>query len=204
MTKYLCQSSVPVYSMEQLFPHKTRKEDAMAVSKEYVKEQLANIDSKKRRGVGKELHHLHEVINEGENILGHTRGFFDGNTWLICVTDRRLIFLDKGMMAGMKQTDMPLSTIDAVNYQTKMAGGNLTVNAGGKENHIGKMKKADVKDIANLISEAVEMAKVGRSVAPAAAPASSNMDELKKLAELKDAGVLSDEEFDKQKEKLLG
>ena len=176
----------------------------MAVSKDYVKEQLNNIDSKKRRGVGKELNHLHEVLNEGENILGHTRGFFDGNTWLICVTDRRLMFLDKGMLSGMKQTDMPLSTISAVNYETKFAGGNITVNAGGKEHHIGKMKKGDVKDIANLISEAVERSKTGRAAAPAAAPASSNMDELKKLAELKDAGVLSEKEFNKQKAKLLG
>ena len=59
----------------------------MPVDKQYVQDQLDNLDSKRRRGVGKELKHLHEVSNEGENILGHTRGFYDGNTWLICVTD---------------------------------------------------------------------------------------------------------------------
>ena len=40
----------------------------MAVDKEYVEEQLAKLNAKKRLGVGKELKHLHEVINKGENI----------------------------------------------------------------------------------------------------------------------------------------
>ena len=175
----------------------------MSVDKQYVQDQLDNLDSKRRRGVGKELKHLHEVINEGENILGHTRGFYDGNTWLICVTDRRLLFVDKGMVSGMKSSEIPLDSIGSVNYQTKALGGNITVSAAGSEKHIGKMKKGDVKDIANLISEATAQMKQ-QTAAPAAAPASSAMDELKKLAELKESGVISEEEFNEQKEKLLG
>ncbi len=177
----------------------------MAVDKQYVKDQLDNLDSKRRLGVGKELNHLHEIINDGENILGHTRGFFEGNTWLICVTDRRLLFVDKGMLAGMKSTEIPLDSVGSVNYETKIAGGNITVNAAGTEKKIGKMKKADVKDIANLVSEAAaKMKQQVAASAAAAAPAVSAMDELKKLAELKEAGVLSEEEFNEQKAKLLG
>jgi hypothetical protein len=177
----------------------------MAVDKQYVKDQLDNLDSKRRLGVGKELNHLHEIINDGEKILGHTRGFFEGSTWLICVTDRRLLFVDKGMVSGMKSTEIPLDSVGSVNYETKMAGGNITVNAAGTEKKIGKMKKADVKDIANLVSEAAaKMKKQDAAPAAAAAPAVSAMDELKKLAELKEAGVLSEEEFNEQKAKLLG
>lgn len=176
----------------------------MPVDKQYVKDQLKNLDSKRRRGVGKELKHLHEIINEGENILGHTRGFYDGNTWLICVTDRRLLFVDKGMVSGMKSSEIPLDSIGSVNYETKALGGNITVSAAGTDKHIGKMKKGDVKDIANLISEATAKMKQQHSApAAAAAPVASAMDELKKLAELKEAGVLSEEEFNEQKQKLL-
>lgn len=130
----------------------------MAVDKEYVEKQLAKLNAKKRLGVGKELKHLHEVINKGENILGHTRGFYNGNTWLVCITDRRIIFLDKGMIYGMKQTEIPLKNVSAVNYETGMLGGNLTITAGGTDKKIGKMRKQDVKDICNLISEAAEKA----------------------------------------------
>ena len=134
------------------------KEAEMAVEKEYVEEQLAKLNSKKRLGVGKELKHLHEVINKGENILGHTRGFYNGNTWLMCITDRRIIFLDKGMIYGMKQAEIPLKNVSSVNYETGMLGGNLTITAGGSDKKIGKMRKQDVKDICNLISEAAEKA----------------------------------------------
>jgi len=134
------------------------KEAEMAVEKEYVEEQLAKLNSKKRLGVGKELKHLHEVINKGENILGHTRGFYNGNTWLICITDRRIIFLDKGMIYGMKQAEIPLKNVSTVVYETGMLGGNLTITAGGSDKKIGKMRKQDVKDICNLISEAAEKA----------------------------------------------
>ncbi len=134
------------------------KEAIMAVEKEYVEEQLAKLNAKKRLGVGKELKHLHEVINKGENILGHTRGFYNGNTWLICITDRRIIFLDKGMIYGMKQAEIPLKNVSTVVYETGMLGGNLTITAGGSDKKIGKMRKQDVKDICNLISEAAEKA----------------------------------------------
>ena len=134
------------------------KEAVMAVEKEYVEEQLAKLNSKKRLGVGKELKHLHEVINKGENILGHTRGFYNGNTWLMCITDRRIIFLDKGMIYGMKQAEIPLKNVSTVVYETGMLGGNLTITAGGSDKKIGKMRKQDVKDICNLISEAAEKA----------------------------------------------
>ena len=177
----------------------------MSVDKQYVKDQLDSLDSKRRLGVGKELNHLHEVINDGEKILGHTRGFLDGNTWLIVVTDRRLLFLDKGMISGMKSTEIPLDSVGSVNYETKMLGGNITVTASGTDKHIGKMKKNDVKDIANLISEAsAQMKSKMRAPAAAASAPVSVIDELKKLSELKESGILTEEEFNEQKTKLLG
>ena len=131
----------------------------MAVDKEYVEKQLAKVNAKKRLGVGKELKHLHEVINKGENILGHTRGFYNGNTWLICITDRRVLFLDKGMIYGMKSAEIPLDNVSSVNYETGILVGSITVTAGGAEKKVGKLRKQDVKDISNLISEAAAKAK---------------------------------------------
>ena len=131
----------------------------MAVDKEYVEKQLAKLNAKKRLGVGKELKHLHEVINKGENILGHTRGFYNGNTWLVCITDRRVLFLDKGMIYGMKSAEIPLDNVSSVNYETGILVGSITVTAGGAEKKVGKLRKQDVKDISNLISEAAAKAK---------------------------------------------
>ena len=45
----------------------------------------------------KELNYLPEALADGEQVLAFTFGFLDGNTWLLTLTDRRLIFLDKGI-----------------------------------------------------------------------------------------------------------
>ena len=42
----------------------------------------------------------------------------DGNTWLITLTDRRIIFLDKGMIYGLKQTTIDLDKVNAVSGET--------------------------------------------------------------------------------------
>ena len=49
----------------------------------------------------KELYYLPEVLMENEPVLAYTSGFMDGNTWLITLTDRRIIFLDKGLIYGL-------------------------------------------------------------------------------------------------------
>lgn len=63
----------------------------------------------------------------------------------------------------------------------------------------GTVKSAIESAVARVINEfSVDPMPVGYQTAPA-----SNADELKKLAELRDSGVLSAEEFDAQKRKLL-
>jgi hypothetical protein len=176
----------------------------MAVDKQIVLDQLNNLGPSSKFGVGKELKYLHEVINEGENILGTTRGFYEKNTWLICVTDRRLLFLDKGMVMGLNSTEIPLDSVGSVNHKTGMLLGEITVTAAGVDKHIGKIRKKDTKIIANLISEATaKMKKEMHSGGAAPATGVSKMDEIKKLAELKETGILTEDEFNEEKAKLL-
>ena len=42
----------------------------------------------------KELNHLPEVLSDGEQVLP-LPGLMDGNTWLVTLTDRRIIFSTK-------------------------------------------------------------------------------------------------------------
>lgn len=91
--------------------------------------------------------------------------------------------------------------------------GKLIIFASGNKAEIGNVPKKDGKDFADLVRERIASAP-GSAVpsthavhAPAAhAPAGSGSlaDELKKLAELRDAGVLTEDEFAAQKVRLLG
>ena len=48
----------------------------------------------------RELNHLPAVLFDEEQVLAFSSGMMDGNTWLIALTDRRVIFLDKGLLFG--------------------------------------------------------------------------------------------------------
>jgi len=57
---------------------------------------------------------------------------------------------------------------------------------------------AEANEIYNLVMEKISVAKKGENI-----HGNSKMDELKKLGELKSSGILTEEEFQKEKEKLL-
>ena len=67
------------------------------------------------------------------------------------------------------------------------------------------IKKEQAARAKNLMDEKVHAAKMtGRPAEPAATPQVDVADQLRKFADLRDQGVISDEEFAAQKAKLLG
>ena len=66
------------------------------------------------------------------------------------------------------------------------------------------MKKAQASQAKTLLDEKVHAAKSpGRAAEPAAGPSLDVADQLRKMADLRDQGILTDEEFAAQKAKLL-
>lgn len=148
----------------------------------------------------KELNHLPEVLLDGEQVVAFTSGIMDGNTWLIAVTDRRIVFLDKGMLWGLKQTSIDLSNVNAVSGETGMLFGKITIADGGQNYTITNVWKKTVKPVTNKINECLER----RRAAPAPqAGGGSAVDALERLAALYEKGLLTEEEFKAQKTKVL-
>ncbi|HBP0459531.1 hypothetical protein IPC353_10975 [Pseudomonas aeruginosa] len=149
----------------------------------------------------KELNHLPEVLADGEQVLAFTSGIMDGNTWLITLTDRRVIFLDKGMLYGLKQASIELDKINAVSGKTGLLFGDILIQDGGSERKITNVWKKTVTAFTNKVRDAIHAKKQ-----PVMASASTNDDmisKLERLAALRDRGVLTPEEFAEQKVKIL-
>ena len=62
-------------------------------------EALGEIDT---FGTKKEIRYLPDVMEPGEAIKGLASGLMDANTWLVVCTDRRILFLDKGLIYGLR------------------------------------------------------------------------------------------------------
>ncbi|WP_240725954.1 PH domain-containing protein [Escherichia sp. E4208] len=65
----------------------------------------------------------------------------DGNTWLITLTNQRVIFLDKGMIFGVKQVDISLRNIVSVGGKTGLIFGEIMISTSGQNYTIKKRYK---------------------------------------------------------------
>jgi hypothetical protein len=151
----------------------------------------------------KELNHLPNVLMDGEQVLAFTSGLMDGNTWLITLTDKRLIFLDKGMIYGLKQAIIDLDKVNTVSGQTGLLLGKISIQDGATSRTIDNVQKKAVVPFTNKVRDAIEARKV-----PATRTVQGSSDDavskLEKLASMLEKGLLTKEEFLQQKIKILG
>ncbi len=152
-------------------------------------------------GTKKEIKYLPQILKENEKIYALTSGKMDGKTWLITCTNTRVIFLDKGMIYGLKQVDTPLEKINSIEHKTGLFFGEISIWDGSSSTTIKSISKATVKPFVNKINDAIQALKQ-----VTAAPQKTEDDliaQLEKLAALVDKGVLTQEEFQAKKKKML-
>lgn len=157
----------------------------------------------------KELNYLPQVLLDDEQVIGFASGLMDGNTWLISLTDKRVIFLDKGFLYGLKQSIINLDRVSAVSCKTGLMLGEISIHDGSATRTIKQVQKKAALNFTNLVRDAIEAIKFkGKSsTVPASSAASASgssvIDQLERLAVLKNQGILTQAEFEQQKSKLL-
>jgi Bacterial PH domain/Short C-terminal domain len=154
-------------------------------------------------GSGKEVKRLATHLWEGERVELMAQGQRPNHAsaGLVVLTDRRLLFVKEGMFGRSNTEDFPFEKISGVEWSSGMATGTLTVSAMGNEAKIKSVNKDDGKELTDLLRSRTSGAQQA-----AAAPSSGQgdiPDQLKKLAELRDAGIVSGAEFEAKKADLL-
>ena len=179
--------------------------DEKEVAEEFKKIAKASGDAS--FGVKKELKVLPEHLMDNEQVVGLTSGIYDNNTWLVALTDNRLLFLDKGMLYGLKQVSVPLDQVTSVSGKTGLIMGEIFVNTSGAQGNVeikSVIKKA-VDIFVKMVQDQIEKYK-NKASAQVTTPAQTADDpvaKLEKLAEMLDKGLLTEEEFAQQKAKVL-
>lgn len=155
----------------------------------------------------KELKYLPEVLMNGEQVLSFSSGIVDGNTWLIALTDRRIIFLDKGLIFGLKQHVITLDKVNEISCKIGLMFGEISISTGGtKTKKVKQCDKRTVKHFTNQAQHAIDnlnhQSQPERTVHQWSS-CDEKFDKLRELADLKDDGILTEEEFIKEKNKIL-
>lgn len=174
-------------------------------------------------GAKREIQHLTQYLWEGERVEYMVAGTYGPGNGLLVLTDRRLLFVVHGMVKQATE-DFPLEKVSSVQWTSGMLSGTLTIYASGNKAEIKNVSKNGGKALADIIRARLSSrhstpapAPTPPPAAPPAPPASAapagdgplftTKEEvfaaLKQLAELHQAGVLSDEEFNTKKAELL-
>lgn len=112
-------------------------------------------------------------------------------------------------MIRSNQEDFPYDKVSSVKSETGMRSGKLTIFASGNKAELKDIHpKARVPEIGDYVRGRISAGSSNKPVAaaaPTAAPAAEDgpMEQLKKLGELREAGILTDEEFETKKAELL-
>ncbi|WP_327587054.1 PH domain-containing protein [Nonomuraea sp. NBC_00507] len=155
-----------------------------------------------KMGAKREIRRLVEYLWEGEQVQLMSAGQYGQGTGLVALTDRRLLFVKDGIMSKSTE-DFPLEKISSVEWSSGMLLGSLTVFASGNKAEITSMDKQDGKQLGDRLRERLASGRPS-GAAPAPAPSGGDVyDQLRKLGELRDAGVLTQAEFEEKKTALM-
>ena len=134
---------------------------------EEVQAQISALGNVDTFGTRKEIRYLPDILAQDETIRSLTSGIMDGNTWLIVCTDRRVIFLDKGLIYGLKQKEIPLGQINSVEADTGIVFGTIGISDGASKMEIKNVFKDSVRTFSEAVNQACEDLRSGQRRSPA-------------------------------------
>lgn len=146
-----------------------------------------------------ELKALHTVMRDTETIRGIASGLYNGRNGVIVATNERVFFFEKGRMWGSQLEEFRYENITSVQYSTGFIGGDITIFVAGNAAKIGMVPNAMCKPFAEAVQKIISE----RNAPPPTSTDEDFLAKLERLAALKSAGMLTDEEFNAAKLKLL-
>ncbi len=157
------------------------------------------------------LAQVREHLDEGEDVVSAVQGSYEtkiaGNDTvrkgLFVATDRRLVFYAK-KLTGYDLESFPYDHISSIEMGKGMMGHQITFFASGNKVHMKWIdKKQDVAGFVSTVRSRMKGGAGGDGAATAKAPAEDTLEQIRMLAQLRDEGILSEEEFQTKKTQLL-
>lgn len=173
-------------------------------TEEQVTKMISDLGLINTFGIKKAITYLPEILHEDEVIKYITKGLVDKNVSLITCTNKRVIFLAKGVLLGLKQREMPLNKINSIDHKkgTFLELGEISITDGSSKMTVTKVNREQVAPFVNAVSSAMEEFNqvANSSIVTQGDDAASKIE---KLYELSQKGIISKEEFKEKKQNLL-
>lgn len=178
-------------------------------SLEEIKSQIQNIDGFEAFLGRKEIKELPNILWHDERVDNIIQGTYNNGNGILVATNKRLVFVDKGLLFGLKVEDFPFDKISSIQYETGIIFGKLTIFTSGNKAVIDNVLKKKVRVFGDSVRARISSHKDTPSTQATPTQPTNNtnkldvVEQLERLAKLKETGILTEEEFLAQKKKIL-
>ncbi len=160
-----------------------------------------------------EIKELPSLLHPEENLLGllegqlkriHNRDF--NGYGLVIATNKRIIFFRKSIIGTVTKEETPITRVSSASFRKGLLSSSIAITTSNNDSvveHCDKtIGKKFIDVVQNLISDLDS--KASQPVQSQRVQQDNNLAQLEKLFDLKQKGILTEEEFLSQKAKLLG
>ncbi|WP_139334967.1 SHOCT domain-containing protein [Mycobacterium sp. GA-1841] len=146
---------------------------------------------------------LTDYVHLDERVVELAQGVYDKRQGMLVLTTQRLFFFDKTLMSAQVE-EFDLGAIGSLGFSKSLGGESIDIAISGRSAAISQIAHGRAETFIAAFRQV-------RSGSSAAGPAPTQQthsgpdlaDQIRKLSELRDAGILTDEEFNAKKVDLL-
>lgn len=146
----------------------------------------------------KEVKYIPEVLMEGEKVIKIIQGMKDG-LGILFLTNKRVCFMDKKTIGGIEVEDISLSRISSIKYSSGVIAGEIVIYTSSNEIKIKMVKRDEGRAFVSEVNQCIHK----EEITPSSQSEESITDKIIKLGQLKEQGLISEEEFNSKKSELL-
>lgn len=99
----------------------------------------------------REINELPSILAPTEYIDNIAQGTYNNGQGILVSTNRRLLFVDKGMLYGLKVEDFPLDKVTSIQYETGLLFGEIKIHTSGNIAKIDNVEKASARSFAEFV-----------------------------------------------------
>lgn len=175
-----------------------------------IKSQIQSLNGLEGFLGRREINELPNILWPNETIAGIIQGTYSGGSGILLATNKRLIFVDKGFVYGLRVEDFSYDKISSIKYQTGLIMGELTILASGNNAVIKNVYNGKLRYFAETVRMIMSGDYYGRSSGsytqtPPKEPQPVDVEfEMEKIETHKELGIINEDEYEVTRIKLLG
>jgi len=173
---------------------------------EEIQANMKQLDSCSKFFGRKEIKELPHILWDDELLEHIVQGSYNNGNGILVATNKRLIFIDKGLMWGLKVEDFPYDKISSIQYETGLLLADITIFSSGNKADIKNVPNDQCRNFCEYVRARISSIKNPANIANEENTSAQKPDfiaNLERLAALKSQGILSEDEFNIAKKKLL-